>query len=168
MVSTMSISQWRPRQVRDKPVTSQLICPRRRRLPRVLSRTSPISPLPRRKRACCRLVTGIRQTTLTCRDGLNFETPKLPRDFLVTRSMSATSSWQVVDFPETSLRGSWRRPKAQYTPPTPTRRNCFVASRWRRRCVHEFATSSRRLPTDSAMWTQPMAVTKFTILQSML
>ena len=34
----------------------------------------------------------------------------------------------------------------QYTPPTPTRRNCFVASR--RRCVHEFATSSRRLPTD--------------------
>jgi len=37
----------------------------------------------------------------------------------------------------------------QYTPPTPTRRNCFVASRRRRRCVHEFATSSRRLPTDS-------------------
>ena len=27
--------------------------------------------------------------------------------------------------------------KAQYTPPTPTRRNCFVASRRRRRCVHE-------------------------------
>ena len=24
---------------------------------------------------------------------------------------------------------------AQYTPPTPTRRNCRVASRWRRRCV---------------------------------
>jgi len=40
-------------------------------------------------------------------------------------------------------------PNAQYTPPTPTRRNCFVASRRRRRCVHEFATSSRRLPTDS-------------------
>ena len=38
---------------------------------------------------------------------------------------------------------------AQYTPPTPTRRNCRVASR--RRCVHEFATSSRRLPTDSVM-----------------
>ena len=38
---------------------------------------------------------------------------------------------------------------AQYTPPTPTRRNCFVASRRRRRCVHEFTTSSRRLPTDS-------------------
>jgi len=38
---------------------------------------------------------------------------------------------------------------AQYTPPT--RRNCFVASRQRQRrwCVHEFATSSRRLPTDS-------------------
>ena len=35
------------------------------------------------------------------------------------------------------------------TPPTPTRRNCFVASRRRRRCVHEFETSSRRLPTDS-------------------
>ena len=30
---------------------------------------------------------------------------------------------------------------AQYTPPTPTRRNCFVASRRRRRCVHEFATT---------------------------
>jgi len=42
-------------------------------------------------------------------------------------------------------------PNAQYTPPTPTRRNCFVVSRRRRRCVHEFATtcSSRRLPTDS-------------------
>jgi len=37
--------------------------------------------------------------------------------------------------------------KAQYTPPTPTRQNCRVSSR--RRCVHEFATSSRRLPTDS-------------------
>ena len=35
----------------------------------------------------------------------------------------------------------------QYTPPTPTRRNCFVASAsavWT-----QFATSSRRLPTDS-------------------
>ena len=31
---------------------------------------------------------------------------------------------------------------AQYTPPTPTRRNCRVASR--RRCVHEFATSWRQ------------------------
>ena len=51
--------------------------------------------------------------------------------------------------------------KAPYTPPTPTRRNCFVASRRRRRCVHELATSSGRLLTDSAMWTQPMAVTKF-------
>jgi len=37
--------------------------------------------------------------------------------------------------------------RAQYTPPT--RRNCRVSSR--RRCVHEFATSSRRLPTDSVM-----------------
>ena len=36
---------------------------------------------------------------------------------------------------------------AQYTPPTPTGRNCFVASAsavWT-----QFATSSRRLPTDS-------------------
>ena len=32
--------------------------------------------------------------------------------------------------------------KAQYTPPTPTRRNCRVSSR--RRCVHEFATSWRQ------------------------
>ena len=32
--------------------------------------------------------------------------------------------------------------KAQYTPPTPTRRNCFVASRRRRRCVHEFGTTA--------------------------
>ena len=31
---------------------------------------------------------------------------------------------------------------AQYTPPTPTRRNCFIASRRRRRCVHEFATTA--------------------------
>ena len=53
---------------------------------------------------------------------------------------------------------------AQYT------RNCLVAStsscvasRRRRRCVHECATSSLRLPTDSAMWTQPSAVTKFTL-----
>ena len=42
--------------------------------------------------------------------------------------------------------------KAQYTPPT--RRNCRVASRRRWRCEHKFATSSRRLPMDSAMWTQ--------------
>jgi len=35
--------------------------------------------------------------------------------------------------------------KAQYTPPTPTRRNCRVASRRCRRCEH----NSRRLPTDS-------------------
>ena len=32
--------------------------------------------------------------------------------------------------------------KAQYTPPTPTRRNCRVSSR--RRCVHEFATGWRQ------------------------
>ena len=32
--------------------------------------------------------------------------------------------------------------RAQYTPPTPTRRNCRVSSR--RRCVHEFATSWRQ------------------------
>ena len=47
---------------------------------------------------------------------------------------------------------SWREPHRsrsvlyQYTPPTPARLNCRVASR--RRCVHEFATSSGRLPTD--------------------
>ena len=33
-----------------------------------------------------------------------------------------------------------RKPNAQYTPPTPTRRNCFVASR--RRCAHEFTTTA--------------------------
>jgi len=46
-------------------------------------------------------------------------------------------------FPNLSLRGRY----AQYTPPTPTRRNCFVASAsavWT-----QFATSSRRQPTDS-------------------
>ena len=38
----------------------------------------------------------------------------------------------------------------QYTPPTRVARlNCRVASRRRRQCEHEFATSSRRLPTDS-------------------
>jgi len=43
----------------------------------------------------------------------------------------------------------YRRQKAQYTPPTPTRHNCRVASRRRLRCEHKFATSSRQLPTDS-------------------
>ena len=38
--------------------------------PRVLSRTPPISPFHRRKRACCRLVAGIFQTISACRDGL--------------------------------------------------------------------------------------------------
>ena len=52
--------------------------------------------------------------------------------------------------------GCYKWTKAQYTPPTPTRRNCRVSSR--RRCVHEFATSSRRLPTDSAMRTHNAAV----------
>ena len=48
------------------------------------------------------------------------------------------------------LISSFRTPKrtnAHYTPPTPTRRNCFVVSAsavWT-----QFATSSRRLPTDS-------------------
>jgi len=44
-------------------------------------------------------------------------------------------------------RPSFKKPNAQYIPPTPTRRNCFVASAsavWA-----QFATSSRRLPTDS-------------------
>ena len=31
--------------------------------------------------------------------------------------------------------------------------NCFVASRRRRRCVHEFATTADAVPTDSAMRT---------------
>ena len=44
--------------------------------------------------------------------------------------------------------------KAQYTPPTPTRRNCFVASRRRRRCVHEFATTA----DGSAMQTHNAAI----------
>jgi len=38
---------------------------------------------------------------------------------------------------------------AQYTPPPLTRLNCRVVSRRRRHSVHEFATNSRRLPTDS-------------------
>jgi len=40
---------------------------------------------------------------------------------------------------------------AQYTPPTRRRRDETVELRRRRRCVHEFAASSRRLPTDSVM-----------------
>jgi len=35
---------------------------------------------------------------------------------------------------------SEKKPNAQYTPPTPTIQNCFVALR--RRCVHEFATTA--------------------------
>ena len=59
------------------------------------------------------------------------------------------------------------RINAQYTPPTPTRWNCRVASRRsRRRCVHEFATSSRRLPTDSLMWTQRSPVGRDPVFNS--
>ena len=65
------------RQTRDVP----LICRRRRRFLRVLSRTSPIAPFPRRKRAGCRLVTGIFQPS---RHVAIFETSKLCRDFPVT------------------------------------------------------------------------------------
>jgi len=84
--STMPTSLWRP-QVRDKPVTSPLIC---------ALYTSLISSFLQRKRACCRLVLRILQTISTCRDGLKVETPKLTRDFPVTWSMSAISLWQVV------------------------------------------------------------------------
>jgi len=49
--------------------------------------------------------------------------------------------------PVTSLTTQTSYHYTQYTPPT--RLNCRAASRRRRRCVHEFATSSRRLPTDS-------------------
>ena len=48
-----------------------------------------------------------------------------------------------------TIRLETTEPYAQYTPPTPTRRNCRVASRRRRRCEHEFATTSTRLPTDT-------------------
>jgi len=54
--------------------------------------------------------------------------------------------------------------KAQYTPPTPTRRNCFVASRRRRRrCVHEFATTADGFERT----TQPSAASLLLILQPM-
>ena len=70
----------------DFPVTTATDpWPLPRWLPCVLSRKSPISLFPRRKRDCCRLVTGVSQTISTCRDGLKwFETPKLPHDFRVT------------------------------------------------------------------------------------
>ena len=45
---------------------------------------------------------------------------------------------------------------AQYTPPTPTRRNYRVASR--RRCVHEFATSWRQFRRVVGVKTHPSAV----------
>jgi len=69
----------------DKPETSPLIYLWRHRLPHVLLRTSPISPFPQCKRACCRLAMGIFQTISTCHDGLK------PQNFPITWSMSATS-----------------------------------------------------------------------------
>ena len=48
----------------------------------------------------------------------------------------------VVGHSYTDLIYSSSLRNAQYTPPTPTRRNYFVASRRRRRCVHEFATTA--------------------------
>jgi len=47
-----------------------------------------------------------------------------------------TVCWHFVTF----RRVEWWLSKAQYTPPTPTRRNCRVSSR--QRCVHEFATTA--------------------------
>jgi len=61
---------------------------------------------------------------------------------LTVSQLQLTTSVLEFDFSAIDI-----KPKAQYTPPT--QRNCRVASR--RRCVHEFATSSRRLPTDSAI-----------------
>jgi len=62
-----------------------------RDVPVDLSAKSPTSPFLRRKRACCRLITGIFQTISTCRDGLK------PRNCPVT-------SLYVGDFPVTVTR----------------------------------------------------------------
>jgi len=73
-IVTSATNPWRPRwfvrDVADFPVT----CRGRRRF----------FPFPRRKRAGCRLVTGIFETISTCRDGLkarniSVTSPKLPR-----------------------------------------------------------------------------------------
>ena len=63
---------WLPLYIRDKPVTSPLICPRRRRLPRLLYANGLAADLSR----------GLLSRW--------FETPKHPRDTPVTWSMSAT------------------------------------------------------------------------------
>ena len=53
-----------------------------------------------------------------------------------------TISTEITPRDRIYLRQLITGPKAQYTLPTPTRRNCRVSSR--RRCVHEFATSWRQ------------------------
>jgi len=89
---------WRPQQTRDVPIDLFATSP----TSRVLSRTSPISPFPWRKRAGCRLVAGIFQNI--SRHVVMVWNPKHPSDFSATRnwSMSSTSHWQVADFRETS------------------------------------------------------------------
>jgi len=59
------------------------------------------------------------------------------------KSLSTTTlrAWSIA--PDTT------QVKAQYTPPTPMRLCCGVESCRRRLCETKFATSSRRLPTDS-------------------
>ena len=52
--------------------------------------------------------------------------------------------WLTITRNDGRTRSCEQDTQAQYTPPTPTRRNCRVSSRRRRRCVHEFATISRR------------------------
>ena len=55
----------------------------------------------------------------------------------VFREKTSVSTLKLINVAQQRRRTSY----AQYTPPTPTRQNCFVASRRRRRCVLGFSCS---------------------------
>jgi len=96
----MPTSPWRLRQVRDKPVTSPLICPRRRRLTRFPDANGLVADL---SRMLTVTVIFLKQSWHVA---MGFETPKHARDFTVCRRLPVTSRWPPrKNFPV--LRGSF-------------------------------------------------------------
>ena len=96
----MPTSPWRPRQVRDKPVTSLLTCPRRRRLPRLPDTNGLVADLSREFFKPSRHVAMV----------WNPETsPWLPRNMIHVGDFLETSPWHVtrVKFWGSRRNGIW-------------------------------------------------------------
>jgi len=95
----MPISPWRPRQVRDKPVTSPLICPRRRRLPRLPDTNGLVADLSREFFKPSRHVAVVWNPKTS---------PWLPRNMIHVGDFPLTSRRLRRNFPMARVTGTFR------------------------------------------------------------